>query len=114
MPGVGTSACRPKLIPAVHYSTYMCNGNSIVVSVAAIIILSIIGGLFNVRHNPSFALTEYHHLCTLLMTCDAEIVKADMFTTQANHHSMVGETTDPPDGKAVAGSVFAAVIVYAV
>ena len=27
---------------------------------------------------------------------------------------MVGSTEDPPDGKAVAGSVFAAVVVYAV
>lgn len=33
---------------------------------------------------------------------------------QSNHHSMVGETSDPPNGPAVAGSVFAAVIVYAV
>ena len=33
---------------------------------------------------------------------------------QANHHSMVGSTKDPADGKAVAGSVFAAVVVYAV
>ncbi|CAF9929876.1 MAG: hypothetical protein ALECFALPRED_004475 [Alectoria fallacina] len=51
----------------------------VVVSVFAIIILSIIGGLFS-----------------------------------ANHHSMVGSTKDPADGKAVAGSVFAAVVVYAV
>lgn len=33
---------------------------------------------------------------------------------QANHHSMTGSTKDPSDGKAVAGSVFAAVVVYAV
>lgn len=33
---------------------------------------------------------------------------------QANHHSMVGSTKDPADGKAVAGSIFTAVIVYAV
>jgi len=37
----------------------------------------------------------------------------DLFE-QANHHSMVGTTKDPADGKAVAGSVFAAVIVYVV
>ena len=37
-----------------------------------------------------------------------------MLSEQANHHSMVGSTKDPADGKAVAGSVFAAVIVYAV
>ena len=53
--------------------------HSIVVSIAAILILSIIGGLF-----------------------------------RSEHHSMVGSTKDPEDGKAVAGSVFAAVIVYAV
>ena len=52
---------------------------SIVVSIAAILILSIIGGLF-----------------------------------KSEHHSMVGSTKDPKDGKAVAGSVFAAVAVYAV
>jgi len=51
----------------------------VVVSVFAIIILSIIGGLFS-----------------------------------AGHHSMMGTTKDPADGKAVAGSVFAAVVVYAV
>ena len=39
---------------------------------------------------------------------------AYMGLPQANHHSMVGSTNDPADGKAVAGSVFAAVIVYAV
>lgn len=33
---------------------------------------------------------------------------------QANHHTMVGSTEDPPNGPAVAGSVFTAVIVYAV
>ncbi|KAL9127620.1 MAG: hypothetical protein Q9217_003532, partial [Psora testacea] len=32
----------------------------------------------------------------------------------AEHHSMVGHIDDPADGKAVAGSVFAAVVVYAV
>lgn len=53
--------------------------HSIVVSIAAILILSIIGGLF-----------------------------------RSEHHSMVGSTKDPEDGKAVARSVFAAVIVYAV
>ncbi len=37
-----------------------------------------------------------------------------MDALQANHHSMVGSTEDPPDGKAVATSVFAAVVVYAV
>ncbi|KAI4095645.1 MAG: hypothetical protein LQ344_001576 [Seirophora lacunosa] len=51
----------------------------IVVSVFAIVILSVIGGLF-----------------------------------KSNQHSMVGSTEDPPNGPAVAGSVFAAVIVYAV
>ena len=33
---------------------------------------------------------------------------------QSGHHSMMGSTKDPADGKAVAGSVFAAVVVYAV
>ncbi|KAL9631118.1 MAG: hypothetical protein Q9204_004383 [Flavoplaca sp. TL-2023a] len=51
----------------------------VVVSVFAIVILSIIGGLF-----------------------------------KSNHHSMVGTTKDPDNGPAVAGSVFAAVIVYVV
>jgi drug/metabolite transporter superfamily protein YnfA len=32
----------------------------------------------------------------------------------ANHHSMMGTTEDPADGKAVAGTVFSAVVVYAV
>ncbi|EPE29184.1 hypothetical protein GLAREA_00344 [Glarea lozoyensis ATCC 20868] len=32
----------------------------------------------------------------------------------ANHHSMMGSTEDPEDGKAVAGTVFSAVVVYAV
>ena len=33
---------------------------------------------------------------------------------KAEHHSMVGSTKDPKDGKAVAVSVFSAVVVYAV
>ncbi|KAI9681795.1 MAG: hypothetical protein M1829_000540 [Trizodia sp. TS-e1964] len=33
---------------------------------------------------------------------------------KANHHSMVGSSEDPVDGKAVAGTVFSAVGVYAV
>ena len=36
------------------------------------------------------------------------------FGVQAGHHSLMGTTKDPADGKAVAGSVFAAVVVYAV
>jgi ribonuclease kappa len=50
-----------------------------VISIFAIVILSVIGALF-----------------------------------QANHHSMVGGTKDPPNGPAVAGTIFTAVIVYAV
>ncbi|CAG8974141.1 hypothetical protein HYALB_00002777 [Hymenoscyphus albidus] len=50
----------------------------IVISVFAIIILSIIGSLF-----------------------------------KSGHHSMMGSTSDPKDGAAVAGTVFSAVIVYA-
>ncbi|KAI9826659.1 MAG: hypothetical protein M1832_006255 [Thelocarpon impressellum] len=51
----------------------------IVVSVFAIVILSIIGALF-----------------------------------RSEHHAVVGSTEDPPDGKAVAGTVFSAVIVYVI
>jgi len=51
----------------------------IVVSVFAIVILSVIGALF-----------------------------------QANHHSMTGTKDDPENPKAVAATVFSAVIVYAV
>ncbi|KAI1134386.1 hypothetical protein F5Y05DRAFT_417258 [Hypoxylon sp. FL0543] len=50
----------------------------VVISVFAIVILSILGGLF-----------------------------------RSNHHEFVGGTDDPKDGKAVAGTVFTAVIVYA-
>ncbi|KZF22563.1 hypothetical protein L228DRAFT_282667 [Xylona heveae TC161] len=51
----------------------------IVVSVFAIVILSIIGSLFS-----------------------------------REHHAMVGSTEDPVDGKAVAGSIFGAVVIYGV
>ncbi|RKF77275.1 Uncharacterized protein GcM1_221067 [Golovinomyces cichoracearum] len=33
---------------------------------------------------------------------------------KSNHHSMMGSINDPPDGAAIAGTVFSAVIVYAV
>jgi ribonuclease kappa len=33
---------------------------------------------------------------------------------KSNHHSMMGSTEDPPNGAAVAATVFSAVIVYAV
>jgi len=32
---------------------------------------------------------------------------------RSEHHSMMGSTDDPADGKAVAGSIFGAVVVYA-
>ena len=50
-----------------------------VISVFAIIILSVLGGLY-----------------------------------KKNHHEMVGGIEDPEDGPAVAGTIFTAVIVYAV
>ena len=53
--------------------------SSVVISVFAIIILSILGGLY-----------------------------------RTNHHEVVGGTEDPEDGPAVAGTIFTAVIVYAV
>ena len=45
---------------------------------------------------------------------NATDANVDIWFSQAGHHSMVGSTKDPKDGKAVAGSVFAAVVVYAV
>lgn len=44
-------------------------------------------------------------------TINANVGKPSL---QVGHHSMMGSTKDPKDGKAVAGSVFAAVVVYAV
>ena len=38
----------------------------------------------------------------------------DVMCGQTNHRTMMGSTEDPKDGKAVAGSIFAAVVVYAV
>ncbi len=37
-----------------------------------------------------------------------------MFCAQSDHHTMMGSTEDPENGKAVAGSIFVAVAVYAV
>ncbi|KAI4243743.1 MAG: hypothetical protein L6R40_003356 [Gallowayella cf. fulva] len=68
----------------------------VVVSVFAIIILSIIGGLFK-----------------LLPPSGGQGADKAISNLQSNHHSMVGSTEDPPNGPAVAGSVFAAVIIYA-
>ncbi|KAI1076728.1 hypothetical protein F5B20DRAFT_307773 [Whalleya microplaca] len=51
----------------------------VIISVFAIIILSILGGLF-----------------------------------RNEHHEFVGGTDDPKDGQAVAGTIFTAVIIYAV
>jgi hypothetical protein len=41
-------------------------------------------------------------------------MKANSGVLQANHHSFTGSEEDPEDGPAVAGSIFTAVIVYAV
>lgn len=46
-----------------------------------------------------------------------EVPKADTTSPralQSDHHTMMGSTDDPKDGKAVARSIFAAVVVYAV
>jgi len=88
------------------------------VSVFAIIILSIIGGLFKVRGAPSHSPHPTLPDPTRDFTYKMRYLQGPLLTAgpglQANHHSMTGSTKDPKDGKAVAGSVFAAVVVYAV
>lgn len=69
---------------------------SIVISVFAIVILSVLGSLFTVR------IARYQHR------------GQELTRQQNNHHSVMGSTEDPEDGKAVATAVFGAVIIYAV
>ncbi|KAI4236781.1 MAG: hypothetical protein LQ349_002335 [Xanthoria aureola] len=87
----------------------------VVVSVFAIVILSIIGGLFKVRRRlpPE---PKHHPLISREKNANQALADMNSFfcIEQSNHHSMVGTTKDPGNGPAVAGSVFAAVIVYVV
>lgn len=69
----------PKYRTPIASTRLTPESSSTVISVFAIVILSIIGGLY-----------------------------------RSGHEEFVGGTGDPEDGKAVAGTVFTAVIVYAV
>ena len=56
--------------------------------------------------HPSISLFFFRH--------NMPVLSLFRYFQQAEHHSMVGSSEDPPDGKAVAVSVFSAVVVYAV
>jgi len=59
-------------------------------------------------------LTSYHDN-SIVISCFAIVILSVIGALfKANHHSMVGTINDPKDGAAVAGTVFSAVIVYAV
>ena len=94
--------------------------NSVVVSVFAIIILSVIGGLFKVRPCSSpdtvFGTQDFSTSLNLRGRNAAPWTPWLTYPVQrqANHHTMTGSTKDPENGPAVAVSVFAAVVVYAV
>ena len=63
------------------------------------------------RHHK---LTSYHQN-SIVISCFAIVILSVIGALfKANHHSMVGTIDDPKDGAAVAGTVFSAVIVYAV
>ena len=52
---------------------------------------------------------------SIVISCFAIIILSVIGALfKANHHTMVGDTNDPEDGAAVAGTVFSAVLVYAV
>ena len=80
------------------------------VSVAAIIILSIIGGLFKVCHSHPSMNTSLDNEAV----CFLEFLMLIYVARQNEHHSMVGSKKDPEDPQGVAASIFAAVAVYAV
>lgn len=71
-----------EILVCIKETTLLMNNStihSVIISLFAIVILSILGGLY-----------------------------------RNNHHEFLGGVEDPKDGKAVAGTVFTAVIVYAV
>ncbi|KAL7663728.1 hypothetical protein ABC855_g3531 [[Candida] zeylanoides] len=52
------------------------------------------------------------YFCTILSTFAVVILSFIGYLFQTEHESMVGSTSDPADGKAVAKTVFGAVFVY--
>lgn len=78
----------------------------IVISLFAIVILSTIGGMFRVSPATSAPLLSRQD--------DVNTTQADHIYQQSNHHTLMGSTEDPKDGKAVAGATFSAVLVYVV
>lgn len=64
-----------------------------------------------IKYTSSLSLPSPH---STLGFQTAQVIVLTHSAQQTNHHSMMGSITDPPDGKAVAGSVFASVGVYAV
>ncbi|OQU96489.1 hypothetical protein CLAIMM_02565 [Cladophialophora immunda] len=74
-----------------------------VLSVFAIVILSVIGSLFAVRARPVILRSSISGASILIV-----------WGIQRDHHMMMGMEEDPEDGGAVAASIFIAVAVYAV
>jgi hypothetical protein len=99
MPGAGVSidSCTV-LIPQSADRDH----RSIVMSVFAIVILSVLGGMFKVGRPD------------LVIESSLEGQRKLMNLQQNNHHSLMSSTDDPENGAAVAGTIFSAVIVYAV
>ena len=92
---------------------------SIVVSVFAIVILSVIGALFKVRRVrlPFYVQNYYRELLAEWETVTKYIFLARCMLTlglQTGSHTMMGSKEDPADGGAVAGAVFGAVFIYIV
>lgn len=100
--------------------------DSIVICCFAIVILSVIGGLFSVRQAAACPPTAYRTLpvadkrLSRIIDCigngeDMSWAPYRMLTSSQNsHHSMMGSRDDPEDGPAVAAAVFGAVGVYGV
>ncbi|ODH48590.1 hypothetical protein GX48_05240 [Paracoccidioides brasiliensis] len=99
-----------------------------IISIFAIIILSVLGSLFKNQRDGGRreGASEFPHAtsccCAAALTRSIPTLKArkdtdreltSIMALQNNHHSVTGSTKDPENGPAVAASIFTAVAVYA-
>ncbi|PYH86576.1 hypothetical protein BO82DRAFT_397742 [Aspergillus uvarum CBS 121591] len=80
----------------------------VVISLFAIVILSVLGSLFQVWHLISLPTTKPQPLHTPLK----ETAPTNPGHKQREHHSFTGGEEEPENGAAVAASIYTAVLVY--
>ncbi|KAJ5619411.1 hypothetical protein N7510_003395 [Penicillium lagena] len=87
----------------------------VVISLFAIVILSVLGSLYNVRlpARPPFAPALTQRLAIPPPNISSQLANPrSILCEQSNNHAYTGAEGEPEDGTAVAASIYTAVFVY--